>query len=140
MKRVLVVDDEPQILRALRIILREAGFRTAGLWRNGWVEGYFGFDQGFDSFDDSNALDHDAITSPDVTDKALAFLDAHRDDPCFLWVHYFDPHFAYREHEGFEFARESPYSGPVQPGVRFGELLRSQALLTPADARELAAS
>src|SRR3954454_6612424 len=26
MKRVLVVDDEPQILRALRIILRDAGF------------------------------------------------------------------------------------------------------------------
>jgi two-component system KDP operon response regulator KdpE len=28
MKRVLVVDDEPQILRALRIILREAGFEV----------------------------------------------------------------------------------------------------------------
>ena len=26
--RVLVVDDEPQILRALRIILREAGFEV----------------------------------------------------------------------------------------------------------------
>ena len=26
MTRVLVVDDEPQILRALRIVLREAGF------------------------------------------------------------------------------------------------------------------
>src|SRR3954454_7353754 len=28
MRRVLVVDDEPQILRALRIILREAGFEV----------------------------------------------------------------------------------------------------------------
>ena len=28
MKRVLVVDDEPQILRALRIILRDAGFEV----------------------------------------------------------------------------------------------------------------
>ncbi len=117
--------------------LRAAGFATGAVVSHRFSSARWGFDQGFDSFDDSNALDHDAITSPDVTDKALAFLDAHRDDPFFLWVHYFDPHFAYREHEGFEFARESPYSGPVQPGVRFGELLRSQALLTPADAREL---
>ena len=31
-------------------IFREAGFRTAGIWRNGWVEGYFGFDQGFEVY------------------------------------------------------------------------------------------
>jgi arylsulfatase A-like enzyme len=31
-------------------ILHEAGFRTAGLWRNGWVDGYHGFDQGFDVY------------------------------------------------------------------------------------------
>ena len=28
--------------------LRDAGFLTAGIWRNGWVSGYFGFDQGFE--------------------------------------------------------------------------------------------
>ena len=26
--RILVVDDEPQILRALRVVLREAGFEA----------------------------------------------------------------------------------------------------------------
>lgn len=31
-------------------ILREAGFRTVGLWRNGWVEPNFGFDQGFEIY------------------------------------------------------------------------------------------
>ncbi|MGH7337529.1 MAG: sulfatase-like hydrolase/transferase, partial [Myxococcota bacterium] len=31
-------------------IFREAGFHTAGIWRNGWVEGYFGFDQGFEVY------------------------------------------------------------------------------------------
>ena len=93
--------------------LRAAGFATGAVVSHRFSSARWGFDQGFVSFDDSNALDHDAITSPDVTDMALAFLDAHRDDPLFLWVHYFDPHFAYREHEGFEFARESPYSGPV---------------------------
>ena len=31
-------------------ILKEHGFRTVGLYRNGWVHGYFGFDQGFDKY------------------------------------------------------------------------------------------
>lgn len=31
-------------------ILKEHGFKTVGLYRNGWVHGYFGFDQGFDKY------------------------------------------------------------------------------------------
>lgn len=31
-------------------ILSDAGFMTVGLYRNGWVHGYFGFDQGFDKY------------------------------------------------------------------------------------------
>jgi len=31
-------------------IFREAGYQTVGLWRNGWVDGYHGFDQGFDIY------------------------------------------------------------------------------------------
>ena len=31
-------------------ILADAGFKTIGLYRNGWVHGYFGFDQGFEKY------------------------------------------------------------------------------------------
>ena len=31
-------------------IMSEAGFKTVGLYRNGWVHGYFGFDQGFEKY------------------------------------------------------------------------------------------
>ena len=31
-------------------ILSEAGFKTVGLYRNGWVSTYFGFDQGFEKY------------------------------------------------------------------------------------------
>ena len=31
-------------------ILSEAGLMTVGMFRNGWVSGYFGFDQGFDKY------------------------------------------------------------------------------------------
>ncbi|MFK7897818.1 MAG: sulfatase-like hydrolase/transferase [Myxococcota bacterium] len=31
-------------------LLSEEGFKTVGIYRNGWVNGYFGFDQGFDRY------------------------------------------------------------------------------------------
>lgn len=31
-------------------VLAQAGFKNVGLYRNGWVHGYFGFDQGFDKY------------------------------------------------------------------------------------------
>ena len=31
-------------------ILSEAGFKTVGLFRNGWVNPQFGFDQGFEKY------------------------------------------------------------------------------------------
>jgi arylsulfatase A-like enzyme len=31
-------------------IFKEAGYRTAGIWRNGWVAPNFGFDQGFEFY------------------------------------------------------------------------------------------
>ena len=31
-------------------VFREAGFRTAGLWRNGWIAPNFGFAQGFEIY------------------------------------------------------------------------------------------
>ncbi|TMA30627.1 MAG: hypothetical protein E6J87_17670 [Deltaproteobacteria bacterium] len=43
-------DVVPQQAKTAAEIFHDAGFRTAGIWRNGWVEGYFGFDQGFDVY------------------------------------------------------------------------------------------
>lgn len=40
----------PQQIRMPAEILSEAGFKTVGLYRNGWVMGYFGFDQGFEKY------------------------------------------------------------------------------------------
>jgi len=102
-----------------------------------FVSERWGFDQGYDFFDDDNALDHDAITSPEVSDRAIAFLERTGEAPFFLLLHYFDPHFAYREHGGFDFPRSAPYTGAARPGVRFGELLKQQDRLAASDAEEL---
>lgn len=48
--------------------------------------------------------------APVRTDQAIALLDAHREEPVFLWAHYFGPHEPYLHH---------PELGPPAPfGVR----------------------
>jgi len=85
-------------------ILREAGFRTAGLWRNGWVEGYFGFDQGFDiyhrpagkpapaSVRRENPTMKETGTDGDAVLAAIEFLRVHGRERWFLYLHMMDVH------------------------------------------------
>lgn len=98
-----------------------------------------GFDRGFEVFDDSNAKGHFALTSPTVTDLALAFLGRPRTRPFFLWVHYFDPHHAYQDHQEFRFFADQDYRGPVNSGQDINELfaLNAAGRLGPADFQRL---
>ena len=40
----------PKNIRLVPKLFQEAGYRTVGLWRNGWVEPNFGFAQGFEMY------------------------------------------------------------------------------------------
>jgi arylsulfatase A-like enzyme len=85
-------------------ILSEAGFRTAGLWRNGWVEGYFGFDQGFQTYTRPNVFpvppevrreNPTAVhggTDQDLVRSAEEFLSVNSDQRWFLYLHMMDVH------------------------------------------------
>ena len=85
-------------------IFKEAGFRTAGIWRNGWVAPNFGFDQGFEVYGRParkpmpkgyrrenphitlEGTDHDAV------DNAIEFLRVHGEERWFLYMHLMDVH------------------------------------------------
>jgi choline-sulfatase len=83
---------------------REAGFRTAGIFRNGWVENNFGFDRGFELYTKPvpNMGDlrvrrrgrGDSLqgTDRDATDSAMEFIRAHAHERFFLYIHYMDVH------------------------------------------------
>jgi arylsulfatase A-like enzyme len=85
-------------------ILREAGFRTTALYRNGWVSGYFGFDQGFEVYDrpvsrkmpPSVRLENPTIKAGgsdlDATASATEFLRIHGKERWFLYMHLMDIH------------------------------------------------
>ncbi len=85
-------------------ILSEAGFKTAGIFRNGWVTGYFGFDQGFDVYarpfpqpvDPRIRAENPTVSTGgsdlDATASALEFLRVHGEDRWLLYMHLMDVH------------------------------------------------
>jgi arylsulfatase A-like enzyme len=84
--------------------LREAGFRTVGIFRNGWVAPTFGFDQGFDVYirptigprppalRQVNPTVSDRGTDEDAVSSALEFLRVRGRDRWFLYLHLMDVH------------------------------------------------
>jgi arylsulfatase A-like enzyme len=85
-------------------IFREAGFRTGALYRNGWVSSNFGFSQGFEVYQRptprpmkaSERRDNPSATitgsDSDAVDDAKTFLNIHRNDRWFLYLHLMDIH------------------------------------------------
>lgn len=95
----------PEEARMPAEILEEAGYYTAGIFRNGWVDANFGFDQGFDLYvrppprsDRSRRSNPSGAglrgTDEDVTNMAIEFLESHGEGekPFFLYLHYMDVH------------------------------------------------
>jgi arylsulfatase A-like enzyme len=83
---------------------QEAGFRTVGLYRNGWVAPTFGFQQGFDiytrppssgiprSIQRKNPVVSRQGTDDDVIEAGLEFLRLDGHTPWFLYMHLMDLH------------------------------------------------
>lgn len=88
----------------LQEILRESGYYTACAVSGTYVNGDHGFSQGFDYFNDENDLGKSAITSESVTDLAIEILKGRPERPFFLFLHYFDPHYVYNDHQAWDYA------------------------------------
>ena len=93
-------------LRTLPEILSENGYATFGLVSNFLLRAKEGFGQGFERYDASEIGGHSYVSTPGLTEKALVALEdlAAGERPFFLFVHYFDPHYNYRDHAEVGFA------------------------------------
>ena len=93
--------------RTLAEILKDRGYATAAAVGAFPVIARFGFDQGFDLFDDhltgmyedylgdrapKKELFFDERRAAQVNEAVIPWLEAREDEPFFLWLHYFDPH------------------------------------------------
>jgi choline-sulfatase len=95
----------PEEARMPAEIIREAGFRTAAIWRNGWVGPGFGFSQGFEVYHSPRSAPTPISvrrekptlgvtgTDQDVVNSAIEFLRAQGEgERWFLYVHLMDVH------------------------------------------------
>lgn len=94
-------------------ILKENGYRTGGVVSHMLVGKSYGLAQGFDWYNEDNITDdygnHHSISSPGVTGKAIDYIRKNRDEKFFLFLHYFDPHYIYIDHE-----KALDYAGPFR--------------------------
>lgn len=126
----------PASAETLAEVLGRAGYVTGAVVSHWLIGSQFGFDQGFDFFLEGHSRGGlDALTSPGVSTEASQLLEVmDRDErPFFLLVHYFDPHYAYRRHPEYGFAKESAGRLSGEEGI---EELR--ALEPPPDEEEKA--
>jgi arylsulfatase A-like enzyme len=86
-------------------LFEQAGYRTAGIWRNGWVAPNFGFGQGFDFYlNPKPGTERQRMqsrkpggralkgTDEDLVVSALEFLDNFGREKFFLYLHFMDLH------------------------------------------------
>lgn len=85
-------------------LLRDAGYDTKLVASHQFLSAPYGLQQGFTHVDTSVVQDENDITSQDVTDLGLQWLEqksaVHDGVPWLLWLHYFDPHAPYLPHPG----------------------------------------
>lgn len=105
---------------------RQAGYHTAAFVSGFPLDRRFGFDRGFEIYDDHLPKGNDLRRTPYVerfadatTDAVLRWLGipsstAGPQSPWFLWVHYYDPHAPYEPPADLaEKYRRTPYDGEI---------------------------
>ena len=110
-------------------VLDRAGFSTASFIANGHVSRDFGFDQGWDHY--TNYIRESRATRAEtVFGEAATWIEAHRSERFFAYVHTIDPHVPYDPpNEFLQMYDSAPYDGVVQ-NRRTPELL-ADAKTTP---------
>lgn len=124
-------------------LLSGRGFKTAGVMTNFVTTRRYGFDHGFDRWDDSLAQGHVGSTGHDAVQHLLTFADELRgqgQENLFLFAWLFEPHYLYEAHDGMRFgpgwgdAAATPYTGDLKGDEELGPLQKRRAGLTTQDA------
>ncbi|HEU4732041.1 MAG TPA: sulfatase-like hydrolase/transferase [Kofleriaceae bacterium] len=107
--------------------LAPLGFVTGAITSYWYFDRTRHMDQGFAEYDNEDARLHTGVagagpeqtrgsSSKEQTDKAIGFVGRHAAERWFLWVHYYDPHYAYEPHPelpGFGTDRVALYDGEL---------------------------
>lgn len=110
----------PEDAVLLAQVLRQAGMRTKGIVDGGLVSRWFGFQRGFESYEDSNKR---MSTTVDLALHWIDGLEANRS--FFLFLHTYDVHgYRHPKSTGLELVR--PYDGPLLREPKLPRLLQNR--------------
>jgi choline-sulfatase len=96
--------------------VRGRGYATGAFIGGYPLQASSGLSRGFDRYDDEFLRKAGAIERPAdaVVDVALGWIESHRSEPFFVWLHLFDPHSPYTPPAPFAAAHaDAPYDGEV---------------------------
>jgi arylsulfatase A-like enzyme len=107
---------------------REAGYRTGGFAGDAYVDSKFGFDQGFDRYEDFHEVPE---TGPEpIAEAALRWVRSDRGRPFFAFVHTYEPHSPYTEGDFADPADAEGlpplFDSPLIQRIHDGELVLSE--------------
>ncbi len=135
-------------------ILKQNGFTTGGIISASVMDSRLSIDQGFDTYNDQ--FEEERVAVGPITERigaeasrfAITWLQQHKDEKFFLFLHYFDPHAAYVPPEPFAskfadnlYAGEIAYTdhciGLVLSKLKELELYDSTLIIVTADHGEM---
>ncbi|MDF1798350.1 MAG: sulfatase [Planctomycetota bacterium] len=119
-------------------VLGAHDYRTVSIVSNSLVRPHFGFGQGFDAFDTSEAAGHDHVSTPGLTKLAKRRLArfAESDRPFFLSLLHFDPHYDWLDH-GLGLATDAGSSLAGDESIERLRLMASAGELGPPEVAAL---
>jgi len=105
--------EVPEVTATIAARLGEAGYETAGFVSSTIISSRYGFNRGFDLYDDRTtdeySPNHYERGAEKTNARAIEWLrNRPADKPFFLFVHYFDPHAPYRAHFGKQAGKSFP--------------------------------
>lgn len=113
-------DDIPTLAEGLK----GAGYATHAIVSAPYVEARYGFDRGFDSYDDqtirfaTHGASYKEVTAPLLQNTAAEWLDRNGSRKFFLFLHYWDVHYDYAPGAPYDTMFDPHYEGQID-GVNF---------------------
>jgi arylsulfatase A-like enzyme len=119
--------------------LQRSGYATAGFVSGPFLAASYGYGKGFEIYDESagkGAHPHRVVTSPKLVTLTTQWLttwyDTRRDEPFFLFLHMWDPHYDYDPPPPYDRMFDPDYAGDVD-GKRYAVTDKVHAGMDPRD-------
>jgi arylsulfatase A-like enzyme len=110
-------------------LLRGEGFATGAVVTSWFVSANYGFDRGFDWFQDLDQTAHEkagkTVDAREVVDLAEEWLEARADQRFFLFLHLYDTHYTYNPPPPYRELFATDYKGPRRKYRRYKYYKRS---------------